>query len=126
MANHNLKNIYSILKSSNRYRYFCVILVCVILQLFHIQIGAQSNLINLDMKNVSIEDVLKSIESKTSYRFLYNKQIIDVARRVNVQCKKQDVSQLLNQIFKGYSVIYIINGKQIVLKKKRELKKVCE
>ncbi len=76
---------------------------------------AQSNAVTLDMQGVSIEEVLNAIESKTTYRFLYNKQLVDVSRKVSVTCRKKEVTKVLTEIFKDSGIEYSVNGKQIVL-----------
>lgn len=38
-------------------------------------------------ENVTVEEVLTSIENQTEYRFLYNKDIVDVSRIVSITVK---------------------------------------
>lgn len=90
-------------------------LFCFISQIFNTPTFSQSNTLQLDLKNATIEQVLNVIEQKTSYRFLYNKQSINVSRKVTVVGKKLEVSNILNEIFSGTNISYSINGKQIVL-----------
>ncbi|TSA38745.1 MAG: SusC/RagA family TonB-linked outer membrane protein [Porphyromonadaceae bacterium] len=95
---------------------FCLIFTVIsLVQFTSAKVSAQSSNISLDLKNVSIEEVLNNIESKTVYRFLYNKQLVDVSRKVTVVCKKKKVTQVLSEIFKDSGVDFSINGKQIVL-----------
>ncbi|MFA5044549.1 MAG: SusC/RagA family TonB-linked outer membrane protein [Paludibacter sp.] len=94
-----------------------VLIVCMILQLMSSKTFAQTTSLTLDMKNVPVEEVLNVIESKTVYRFLYNKQLVDVTRKVTVACKSEDLTQILTDIFKGTDVAFNVNGKQIVLSK---------
>ena len=78
-------------------------------------VSAQTSNISLDLKNVSIEEVLNKIESQTVYRFLYNKQIVDVSRKVTVLCKKKEVTRVLKDVLKDTGIDFSVNGKQIVL-----------
>jgi TonB-linked SusC/RagA family outer membrane protein len=95
---------------------FCLIFTVIsLVQVNHTPVSAQSTKVSLDLKNVTVEEVLNNIESKTVFRFLYNKQIVDVARKVTVLCKKEEVKQVLTDLFKDTGVEFSINGKQIVL-----------
>ena len=70
------------LRVSNKWSLFnhfaFVLLLMLITQPINFKADAQSTGITLNMKNVSIEEVLNAIETKTQYRFLYNKQMVDV------------------------------------------------
>ena len=96
-------------------RTLIVLIVCCVVQLANTQVYSQSSTVSLDLKNVSVEQVLNEIESKTTYRFLFNKELVDVNRKVTVKVNKQNISQVLNEVFKGTDVTFSINGKQIVL-----------
>lgn len=101
-------------------RTFMILIIWCVVQLAGTQVFSQTATLSLDMKNVSVEEVLNVIEAKTIYRFLYNKQLIDVSRKVTIVGNKQEVSQVLNEVFKGTNVAYSINGKQIVLSRNEE------
>jgi TonB-dependent starch-binding outer membrane protein SusC len=78
---------------------------------------SQTAELSLDLKNVSIEQVLNQIESSTTYRMLYNKQLVNVNTKVSVSVKNQSITKILDKIFEGTDISYSINGKQIVLTK---------
>jgi TonB-dependent starch-binding outer membrane protein SusC len=92
-----------------------VIILCFVMQSNN-KVFSQ-NSISIDMKNVSVEQVLNQIESKTIYRFLYNKELVDVTRKVSITVKDQTINVILDQVFKNSDITYSINGKQIVLTK---------
>ena len=70
---------------------FCImricllLLICSVMQVIASTGYSQMTTLSLDLKNVSVEDVLNEIESKTEYRFLYNKKSVDVDRKVDIQ-----------------------------------------
>lgn len=78
---------------------------------------AQSSRITLDFDNVSLETVLSKIEDQTDYHFLYNKEIVDVSRKVSVHINNETLKQALDKVFKGQGVSYVIEKRQIVLNK---------
>ena len=51
-----------------------LLLICSVMQVIASTGYSQMTTLSLDLKNVSVEDVLNEIESKTEYRFLYNKK----------------------------------------------------
>ncbi|MDU1632866.1 MAG: SusC/RagA family TonB-linked outer membrane protein, partial [Bacteroides ovatus] len=92
-------------------------LFCIALQAISIPILAQSAKITLRLKNVTVEEVLTSIENQTEYRFLYNKDIVDVSRIVSISVKNELMTLVLDKLFKGEGVSYTIEKRQIVLNK---------
>ena len=88
--------------------------ICVI-QVFAGKSFSQNISLTLELKNTSIENVLFNIEEQSHYVFLYNKDMIDVDRRVNVQFRDANIEDILKHIFNGTEVEYRIIGKQIAL-----------
>lgn len=93
-----------------------VLILCCIMQI-STKAFSQNTVISLDLKNVSIEQVLNEIEAKTSYRFLYNKDLVDLSAKVSIVVKQKSVSKILDQVLVGTDITSSINGKQIVLSK---------
>lgn len=79
---------------------------------------SQSARISMEMKNVSVEDVLNRIEEKSEYHFIYNNKLVDVERKVNANFNDESIEAILNKIFKSSNVEYSINDKQIILRPK--------
>ncbi len=89
-------------------------LICVI-QAFAGKSFSQNTSLTLELRNTSIEDVLFNIEEQSRYVFLYNKDMIDVKRKVDVQLRDANIDEALKYIFNGTGVKYRIIGKQIAL-----------
>ncbi len=94
-----------------------VFIMCGLIYLFPVSLQAQNSTVSLNMKNATVEEVLNAIESKTEYRFLYNKQIVDVNRKVSVNVNKEEVRKILTKVFEGTDITFSVDGKQIVLRK---------
>ena len=95
---------------------FCAVwLFCLVLQAISMPVCAQSAKITLRLKNVTVEEVLTNIEKQTNYRFLYNKDIVDVNRIVDISVRNERMTQVLDKLFKGEGVSYVIEKRQIVL-----------
>ena len=96
----------------------CLLFIALSLtQVFASVSYSQSTSLTLKMKNVSIEDVLNKIEEKTEFRFLYNKDVVNVGQIVNVSVNESSISDILNNILKNTDIHYTISDRQIVLSK---------
>ncbi len=76
---------------------------------------SQNAKITLDLKNVSIKTVLMEIEESSNYFFIYNNELIDVDRLVEVHAKDKKISEILNEIFENEDVEVSLIGKKIIL-----------
>lgn len=84
--------------------------------------GQSFNRLSLSLKNVTFEQVFSEIERKSSFRFLYNKDLVDTAKQVSISVKDQSIEVIVEQLFANTGIGYTIVDHQIVLKpQKKEL-----
>jgi TonB-linked SusC/RagA family outer membrane protein len=92
-------------------------LSCFMLLLFVFQSVAssyaQSTRIDLNVRQSTLKQVFKEIESKTEYTFFYNDEVIDLDRIVNVQANKETIESILNKVLT--SCTFKIENKNILL-----------
>ncbi|MDE6449633.1 MAG: SusC/RagA family TonB-linked outer membrane protein [Muribaculaceae bacterium] len=69
------------------------------------------------MKDVPLENVLKSIERQTDYRFFYSKESINVNEKVSVKAAGETVTAVLDNLLPSYGIGYTIDKKRIILNK---------
>ncbi len=81
---------------------------------------SQNSHLSLNMKNVSIKDVLIRIEEQTEYRFLYSDSKIDVENKVNIDLNDMKIEDILDNVFEGTNIGYRIVNRQILLSGKSE------
>ncbi len=86
-----------------------------IMQVFSENSYAQATKLSLSKSNVSVKDILLEIEENSEFFFLYSNKLIDVDRKVSLDIKDKTVSQILDQLFKGENVSYVINNRQVIL-----------
>ncbi|MCK9640295.1 MAG: TonB-dependent receptor [Prolixibacteraceae bacterium] len=84
-------------------------------QAFALRSYSQRTLINLKMENVTIKEVLREIEDKSEFYFLYNNDLIDVNRMVSIDVKNEKVQDVLSQLFADKSINFLVKDRQIVL-----------
>ncbi len=81
-------------------------------------IYSQTTLVSLNLKNVTVEKVLNTIEENSEFYFLYNSKLVNVDRKVNIDVKNQSIESVLKSLFGLTNVYYKIEGKQIILSNK--------
>ncbi len=79
---------------------------------------SQNTQLSLNMQNAAVEDVLKQIENNSEFSFLYSNKLIDVQRKVNVSVDQEQIRDVLDLMFKGSDVSYLVIDRHIVLSPK--------
>ncbi len=74
--------------------------------------------INLKSENVTIKNILTSIERQTDYIFIYNGDVINSNIKKSVSVKDADIESVLDILFKGMDVDLKIDGRQVYILKK--------
>ena len=69
------------------------------------------------MNNCTIKDVFDHIEKNSEFVFVYHGANIDLHRRVNFDVRDKSVEVILERLFKGTDVEYIINNRQIIVRR---------
>ncbi|MBL4561628.1 MAG: TonB-dependent receptor [Labilibaculum sp.] len=111
----------SLLKMLKIMRFTIFILLVSVSQTFAVKSYAQLAKISLDMKDVSVEEVIDQIESKSEYFFMYNNDLVDVSRKVDIKVEEIMIDQVLDKLFQNTEVSYSIQDRHIFLMK-RDLK----
>ena len=62
--------------------------------------------LSLKAEKESVNNILKLIEEKSEYRFLFNSNNIDVERKTDLNCDSKSIEELLNMLFEGTNVRY--------------------
>jgi len=86
---------------------------------------SQTTKLSLSMNNVTIGDVLKTIEDKSEFRFFYTEKVA-TDKKVSVDLEKSTISQVLDEIFKDTGISYRVVGRQIVLYSDSSSKEIYE
>lgn len=93
-------------------------LTCILLTFACLQVAAKahSQVLNLTMKDVPVEKVLKAIESQTDYVFFCDYALLKKVPSVTVDVKNGSVAEVLGICFKNQPITYEIINKTIVVK----------
>ncbi len=92
-----------------------LILIISTFQVFATDGYAQTKKINLEMKNASIKEVLFAIEEQSEFYFLFNSELIDVAKKVDIKIEEEKVDAILARLFSKEEVDFLIKDRYIIL-----------
>lgn len=81
---------------------------------------ASGNKVSINMKDVPLVNVLKSIERQTDYRFFYSKESVNVNKKVSVNAAGEAVSVVLDKLLPSCGIGYTIDKKRILLNRMQE------
>ena len=84
-------------------------------QSFAVSSYAQTTRLSLDVKNSTVKEVLQQIEQKSEFYFLYNSELIDVQRKVDISVNNEKIDVILAQLFMGDKVDVLVRDRHIVL-----------
>lgn len=95
----------------------CVLILLMSLFSAGASVFSQNSKLNLDYKNVTLNDVLEAIEDQSEFRFAFSSEYLDLGRKVSVRFENESVTTVLDNIFKETGVKYSIKERVIILYK---------
>lgn len=98
---------------------FIILLGC--LMQVSASVYSQATKFSFNVQNTQVVDVLKEIEEKSDFRFFYQREQVDVTRKVDLNVNNRSVESILNELFKDQGVSYkVLTDNLIVLSPKGE------
>lgn len=76
---------------------------------------SQTTQLSMRMKGATVKEVLLEIEDQSEFYFLYNNELIDITRTVDISVKNKKVDDVLARLFDKDEVNVTINDRHIVL-----------
>jgi len=92
-----------------------VFIVASGLTVFASESYSQVTRISLNMQNVTIKDALKAIENSSEFYFIYNNELVDVDRRVDVNVSNEKITDILEKLFTEQNVEVTVLDRKIVI-----------
>ena len=71
--------------------------------------------LSLDMKDASIQTVLKAIEDQSEFFFLYSSKMIDVNQKVDINIEGKKINEVLDDLLAETDIKYTVKDRQILL-----------
>lgn len=103
-----------------------IFLFAIVLNLHAEKLYSQIATLSIDLKSVTVSEVLRKIEKESGLYFVYNSKQVDIDRVVSVNVNNESLSKVLSDLFKGTAVKYEVGAKHIILTSvsKQDLHKV--
>lgn len=79
---------------------------------------AQTNEMVLDVKNEKIVDILKILQSKYGYRFLYNNETLKNTKPITLRIKSKSIEKIISLCLKEQNLDFKISNRTILIKEK--------
>ncbi|MEN0053533.1 MAG: carboxypeptidase-like regulatory domain-containing protein, partial [Mucilaginibacter sp.] len=90
-----------------------ILLTASILQVSAATYGQQ---INLNVKEVSLQQVFKQLRKQSGYNFLYDSDMLNNARSVSFSLKNASLDDALKACFEGQPLTYIIDQNTVIVR----------
>ena len=91
------------------------LLLVTILNVFGSKTYSQNTRLSLDMKDASIQTVLKAIEDQSEFFFLYSSKMIDVNQKVDISIEDRKINEVLDDLLATTDIKYAVKDRQILL-----------
>ncbi len=84
---------------------------------------SQNTKISLQVKESSLEKVFKLIEQQSDYLFVYNHEQVENNKRITVDIKDMEITQVLDICLKGTGLYYELMDNTVVIRKRQQEEK---
>ena len=111
MKNH-LKKVVNVMRTT-----LLLLFMCVVGTLASSSYS-QTTKLSIDVENRKISDIIRDIEEKSEFTFVYNVGDFNLDKAVSVKVKDNTVEDILKKIFDDNSIGYVITDRHIALYKK--------
>jgi len=78
---------------------------------------SQSTKLSVNLKDATVQEVIKTIEEQSEFLFLYQEGQVDLNRHISIRAEGKQLQEILDEVFKGTGNIYIVSDRQIVIGK---------
>ncbi len=95
---------------------FLALFVCI-MPVFQNAAFSQSQKVNLNVQSITVEEILKQLEKESNKFFVFNRDEVDVNRKVTVLANNEPLTAVITKIFSGTDIGFQVQGDHIVLKK---------
>ena len=79
---------------------------------------AQSAKLSLDMRDVTLYEVVSEIEKQSEFMFFYKSGDIDNNLKVSIQAKDKTIAEILNEVMTTADLAYVVTNKHVLIAKK--------
>lgn len=115
-----MKSFLTVVKNPLLSKALLIMKLTILLLVFAMHVAAHGigqERLNLAFKRTEIANILTAIEKQTNYRFLYNDQLRDVRKKINLDVENVNLRQALDLVFHHTALTYqVMQNNLIVIK----------
>ena len=108
-------DFHCLIKTFRIMRVTFLLLLVSILQTFANDAYSQKTKLSFNFSNKKLVDALDEIEQHTGFYFLYNDNLIDTDRKIDLSVDDQTIDKVLDRLFSGTDIKYTITDRKIIL-----------
>ena len=112
---HHLKVRRILLRKDNILKFTGLFFISIFF-ILPLHANAQNSQISISVKNVSLKELLTSIEKKTDVRFSYIEKNLDSRKDITITVQNEPIEKLLNRILPGKGMEYTHTGNTFAIK----------
>ncbi|TKG89041.1 SusC/RagA family TonB-linked outer membrane protein [Puteibacter caeruleilacunae] len=94
---------------------FCLIFMLIGVMQLSANVYSQSTRLNLSLKKVTLEEVLRTIERQSEYKFLYKDEMIDTDKEVSIEVKNSLIDDILKEVLDQSKVSYTVLENNLIV-----------
>lgn len=94
-------------------------LIVLLVLFFPLALSAAQGRVSVKGQSVTVKQAIKIIESNSNFKFFFNPSDIDALPCKNLNCEGE-ISEVLEEVFAGSGVSYVIMGNDIILKLEKQ------
>jgi TonB-linked SusC/RagA family outer membrane protein len=76
---------------------------------------SQTTKFSFNIQNKQVLDVLKEIEDKSNFRFFYQREQVDVTRKIDLKVTERNVETILDELFRNQGVLYKVLPDNLII-----------
>jgi len=76
---------------------------------------SQETKLSVQLKDASLGKILNYIEDNSHYYFMYNNELVDLSRKVDIDVQNKSIGEILTVLFEKSGINYKIYNRQVVL-----------
>lgn len=108
---------FNLIYMKTQVKQLALILLCVFGFLLPIQARA---FVEIGQNTITLKEAIKQIEKSTSYTFMFDKNIIDLAEQVELNIDVSNIEKTLDHLLKNKGLSYKLMNNQIILSKQKK------
>lgn len=99
---------------------FNLTIVIMILALIQVSANSYGQMITIKEKNASLKSIFQKIKSQSEIDFVYNPQMLEEAKPIDIDLKNTSIETVLAAIFKDQPLSYTIDQGVVVVRRKSD------